>query len=353
MRAWRRAIAVALVGMLGACGQRGGEDSAGSASSDEARTVVVYVSVDDVIARPILDAFEGETGIDVEMRGDTEATKNTGLVQRIRAEKDRPRADVFWSSEVFLTIKLAEEGLLRPFEHEVVADWPERLRDENRLWHAFAQRARVIAYNTERVAPDQAPRTLVDLTRPRWKDRVVVARPQFGTTRGHMAAIHAIWPEPAMKDWLERMRANGVRVVDGNATVVRMIAGGEADIGLTDTDDVWAAQREGWPVAMTYADHGGVDPDEPFRGRTLTIPNTVSLINAGPNVEEGEALAAFLLSERVERMLAESDSHNIPIRPDLASEFPQYAVPEPLEVSYGTIADHMDRAMELCDEALR
>ncbi len=345
------ALCVCAIGVVGGC--RGGEGG-----TDGARRVVVYVSVDDVVARPILEAFEEETGIAVEMRGDTEATKNTGLVQRLRAERESPRADVFWSSEVFLTIKLAEEGLLRPFEHEMVADWPGRLRDEDRLWHAFAQRARVIAYNTERVPEEEAPRELLELMDERWRGRVVMARPQFGTTRGHMAALDAVWSSGGFEHWLRAMQKNGLRLVDGNATVVRMVAGGEADVGLTDTDDVWAGQREGWPVGLTYARHRhpvvvGVSAGAENRIGVLTIPNTVSLIEGGPNPEAGEALAAFLLSPRVERMLAESDSHNIPIRPELAAEFPEYAVPDPMDLSYEAIADHMDEAMRLCDEVLR
>jgi iron(III) transport system substrate-binding protein len=78
-----------VAGWLGACGNAGDGDAA---DAPNAQRVVVYVSADDVVARPILDAFEKDTGIKVEMRGDTEATKTTGLVQRLRAEKERPRA---------------------------------------------------------------------------------------------------------------------------------------------------------------------------------------------------------------------------------------------------------------------
>ena len=340
------------------CGKAGGGGGGGRGDSSgtdgpSAERVVVYASVDDVVARPILDVFEKETGIRVEMRGDSEATKTTGLVQRLRAEQERPRADVFWSSEVFLTIQLAREGVFRPFDDPTVADWPERLRDKDHLWHAFAQRARVLAYNTKRVRAEDAPHMLLELSDPRFRNRIVMARPQFGTTRGHMAAISTIWGDDTMLWWLEQVRNNGLRLADGNSTVVRMIAKGEVDVGLTDTDDVWAAQREGWPVAFNYAEHDGTSSGRPVRGSVLTIPNALALIKGGPHPENAEKLAAFLLSERVERMLAESDSHNVPIRPALAAEFPEYAVPDPLDVPYGEIADHMDAAMRACDEVLR
>ncbi|MBN1964808.1 MAG: ABC transporter substrate-binding protein, partial [Anaerolineae bacterium] len=62
--------------------------------------VVVYVSVDQPHAEPVLARFEEQTGIDVQAVYDTEATKTTGLVTRLYAEREQPQADVFWSSEI-------------------------------------------------------------------------------------------------------------------------------------------------------------------------------------------------------------------------------------------------------------
>jgi hypothetical protein len=51
--------------------------------------VVLYVSADDHIARQVVRAVEQQTGIRVDTLGDTEQTKTTGLVNRLRAEKDK------------------------------------------------------------------------------------------------------------------------------------------------------------------------------------------------------------------------------------------------------------------------
>src|SRR3954469_20597625 len=74
--------------------------------------VVLYTSVDEPIASPIVRDFENQTGIRVRLVTDTEASKSVGLAERLRAEKDHPQADVWWSNEIFLTINLADEGLL-------------------------------------------------------------------------------------------------------------------------------------------------------------------------------------------------------------------------------------------------
>ena len=109
----RRAVAALVVGaaLAPACSER----------SPDAGEVVLYVSADDYVVRPIVEAFEAESGLRVRVLGDTEATKTTGLVQRMRTERDNPRADVFWSSEVYLTIRLADKGLLAPFDDPALA----------------------------------------------------------------------------------------------------------------------------------------------------------------------------------------------------------------------------------------
>jgi iron(III) transport system substrate-binding protein len=62
-------------------------------------TVVVYTAVDEVFSRPIVERFEKEKGIKAMLVPDTEETKSTGLVNGLIAEKERPRADVFWSGD--------------------------------------------------------------------------------------------------------------------------------------------------------------------------------------------------------------------------------------------------------------
>jgi len=60
--------------------------------------VVVYTSVDQVYSEPVIRAFEKRTGILVLPVYDVEASKTTGLVNRLIAERGRPQADVFWKS---------------------------------------------------------------------------------------------------------------------------------------------------------------------------------------------------------------------------------------------------------------
>jgi len=329
------------------------------------QSVVLYTSVDDEFARIVVKEFTQETGITVQLVGDTEATKTTGLIARLKAEAGNPQCDLWWSSEPFGTIELANDGILLPngIAIAVDPDWPADLVAEDHSWIGFASRARVIAYATDRV--DTPPTTLRDFAQPHWKGRIGMARPQFGTTRGHMGILASRWGLPQFERWLTMLKNNTIRMYDGNASVVRAIAMGEIDIGLTDTDDVWAGQRNGWKVDCVYESF-----DSPMELNTLTsggptlLPNTVAIIKNAPNPNNAMNLARFLLSARVETLLAESTSRNIPANPELKELFNVTApdslvAPDPNRVKgqsiypdFSDAASMIPPALDACDRVL-
>lgn len=339
-------------GLLASCERK----QAGAGSG--AGSLTLYCSADSVYAEPIIAEFARRTGVRVDPVFDTEATKTTGLVNRLLSEKDRPRCDVWWSSEPFGTIRLARAGVLTAYTSAAAeasmaqatpAGWPERLRAGDRTWYGFGSRARVIVYNTRAIPSAQPPRTLQDLCDGALKGRIGIARPQFGTTRGHMAAIVAARGGSALEKWLTAAKANSLRLYDGNASVVRAVGTGEIHAGLTDTDDVFAGQREGWPVELVYE-----APGEQAVG-TLVLPNTVALVRAGPaGTAAAGALADFLLSTDVQRMLAQSESHNMPVDPALVREFARFGpgADKLAPVELPAVADSVDAAMEICGRVL-
>ena len=309
------------------------------------KRVILYCSVDQVVAESIVAEFQKLSGIKVLARFDTEANKTLGLVQRIRADAASPVADVFWSSEVFYTIRLGREGLLAAYSGPETADWPALFADPNGRWYGFALRGRVIAYNTKRVGGDEAPKSLEDVLDGKWKGRLVMAQPEFGTTGGDVASWFAHYGDERATEILRALKANDIRLVAGNSTAVRMVAHGQADICFTDTDDVYAAQRNGWPIAMNYLDQAG--------DGALAIPNTAAVIKGAPHPEEAKELMNFLLSERLEEMLVQSDSHNFPVHPALAGQYRSYAIPKALEIDYGRVADRLPKAIETAGRILR
>lgn len=327
--------------------------------------VVLYSSVDDYLLREIVPAYEAASGVRVDLVGDTEATKSAGLAQRLTAERARPRADVWWSSEPFFTIRLTREGILEPgaAAHALghnASRWPHALVADDGAWAGLACRARLLVRHGTRITQDQAPTSLADLTDPRWRARVGIARPEFGTTRGHIAALMLHEGPQRVESWLRAMVANRVRVYAGNATVVRAVAQGEIDLALTDTDDIWAGQRNGWDVQPAFeridpdADAPAPPtPDAPLRSfGALILPNTAGLVRNGPNPDEGRRLLAWILGGEAERFLARSESANIPVHPDVAPEFQHLAIEHAWRPDLERVADLLDDAATMAARVL-
>src|SRR5688500_19879642 len=74
--------------------------------------VVLYTSQDQFYAEPILREFTAATGIEVRPVFDTESAKTAALAHRLRAEKNNPQCDVFWSNEEMHTRMLARDGVI-------------------------------------------------------------------------------------------------------------------------------------------------------------------------------------------------------------------------------------------------
>lgn len=295
----RSSVATLLVGvgMVAGCG--------GQQSSTGTREVTVYVSTDRVFSEPVLQEYEKRSGVRVNAVYDTEETKSTGLANRLIAERNRQQADVFWSNEPVRTLVLKSRGILAAYHSPAADGIPGALIDPEGFWAGFSARIRVIAYNTQLVTRDEAPQSIFDLAHPRWKGKAAVADPRFGSTSFHVAALYAQVGDAMMDDFFRQLRANAVRVVDGNSTVRDLVARGEVQVGLTDTDDVNVAIESGQPVGMVLPDRDGLG--------VPVMPNMVSLIADAPHADEGRRLIDYLLSPDVERMLAESEAVQIPL----------------------------------------
>lgn len=326
---------------------------AGKASKGE---VVLYFSADDPVARPIIAEFEKRTGIAVKAVGDTEAAKTTGLFERLRAEKDRPRADVVWFSEPIRMIKLAKEGLLAPLGTETAKQRPSQYIGTDDLWHGFAARARGFAINTADVAGPPTDEFSPD----QWQVRhayaplfsygmFAVAAPEFGTTGAHFAALYTIWGEYEFQKWCFQNRRQQMRILPSNAEVARAVGMREAAGGLCDADDAYAAQRNGWPVKFVPVRNDLIDLTnrQILAFGPIVLPNTVGVVKNGPNPDNAKALADYLLSADVERMLAQSDWKAIPVRPEVAKDFPQLAIDDVVKFDYEEAADNLDKALAI------
>jgi iron(III) transport system substrate-binding protein len=238
--------------------------------------VVLYTSQDQFYAEPILKEFTATTGIEVRPVFDTESAKTAALAHRLRAEKSHPQCDVFWSNEEMHTRLLARDGVIPADQIKTVGF-----------------RTRQVVINTNLLSLAEAPRSLLELAHEKWRGKVALAYPLFGTTSAHFMALRQNWGEAQFRDWCQALIENGAKVVDGNSVVVRLVGAGECAIGLTDSDDIQAGLNQGFPIAAIS------DFKEQF-----VIPNTISITTGAPHFALAQKLADYLSSPGTLQQLA-------------------------------------------------
>jgi len=243
----------------------------------KAEVLVVYCAQDQVYAQPIFRDFEKQTGRKILVVYDSEAVKTVGLANRLLAERVHPQCDLFWGNEEMRTRQLAKENVFR----------------ETNGWADFGYRSRRIVFNTQHLSPASAPHTLLELTNQTWHGKVALAYPQFGTTAAHFHALRQHWGDEAWQAWCRALAGNKPFLLDGNSMVVKLVARGDAWVGLTDSDDIADGQREGLPIAAC-----------PMNQETLLIPNTVAVTRDARHYEAAQQFFEFLQTrEVVERLI--------------------------------------------------
>ncbi len=307
-------------------------------------SLVVYCAHDAVYAQEILDEFTRQTGLPVQVRFDTEATKSLGLINLIVQERQPPRCDVFWNNELLGMVELREQGLLEPYQGSGWQRIPEQYRDADGYWVGFAARMRVYIFHRDQVpVTEETIRDLIELE----PARIAMAKPLFGTTLTHYTVLWQLWGAERLKAWHADLRLRGLREVDGNAAVKDVVAMGTCDVGFTDNDDFFVALDDGLPVEMlpvrlmsmaanrspadadkattgggSSAAAGQVDSSREAGGLTICIPNTVGIIKGTRRQGAAQRLVDFLTSADTELALARAKSRQIPLGPVDSSQLP-------------------------------
>jgi iron(III) transport system substrate-binding protein len=305
---WKRSLVVlalfVVVALAGTgCGQEessGGSDSQGGSGSEAGSvsgegSLVVYSGRNEELVGPIIERFEEESGIDVEVRyGDT-----AELAATILEEDANSPADVFLSQDAGALGAVADRGLLSPLSGNVLERVEERFRDPDDRWVGVSGRARVVAYNTEALGAEDLPNSILEFMEPEWGGRLGWA-PTNGSFQAFVTALRLIEGEEAAREWLEGIEANYPREYENNLAILQGVASGEIEAGFVNHYYLFQLQEEegGDVPANNYYFRNG-DP-----GALVNVAG-VGILGTSDNAPEAGELLAFLLSEEAQQYFAD------------------------------------------------
>lgn len=278
------AAAMMLAATVAACG-----------GDDENKTLTVYSGRSEELVGPVLDKFTEETGIEVEVRyADT-----AELAATIVEEGDASPADVFYAQDAGALGAVQKRDLFAELPAETLDRVPERFRSPEGYWVGITGRARIVAYNPESVSKAELPKSVFDLTEPRWRGKVGWA-PENGSFQAFVTALRLIEGDERAEQWLKDMVANDVVAFANNSDARDAVAAGEIDVALINHYYVAEARAEAdgdYPVEIHY-----VDGDD--AGSLVNVAGA-GVLESSDKQDDAVALIDFLLSEESQQYFAE------------------------------------------------
>ena len=226
-----------------------------ASSSDDGQTLVIYNGRSHYGDEGVFDAFEAETGIEVEVRGGSSGE----LFDRLEQEGDDTPADVLVTTDLSNLWRADEAGLLEPVTSAALeANVPEELHEADGSWWALSTRMRVPMISTERV--DAADVTSYEsLGDPRFQGRTCLRSSNNEYNQSLVADMLAKRGEDETRSLLESWMANDPDILGSDTDLLSAIEAGDCDLGLTNHYYLARALEEDpdFPVAPAWPDQDG------------------------------------------------------------------------------------------------
>src|SRR5712675_402971 len=236
--------------------------------------VVYYTSIDLPLAEKIAKAFEAAyPGIAVRV----ERTGAERVFQRIGQEyaSNIHAVDVVNSSDAAHFIVWKRDGILAPYVPEDVAKfYPAEHKDIDGQFASFRVWLSIIAYNTNLVKAEEAPKSFADLLDPKWKGKIVKAHPGYSGTI--MTATYQMQRDLGWS-YFEQLAKQNVMQVQSSADPPKKLELGERSVMADGNEyNMFQLKESGKPVEIVY----------PTEGSPLIVgPN--GLLKAAPNPNAG------------------------------------------------------------------
>ncbi len=260
--------------------------------------------------------FTRKTGIKVNrIEGGEDA-----LIERIRNEGDRSPADVLITVDAGRLWRAEQLGLFQPVRSKVLETRiPSPYRHPEGLWFGFSARARIIAYNKERVKPGDIS-SYEDLANPRWKGRICTRSAGHVYNLSLISSLVNYLGEAKTEEWARAVASNLARTPKGGDTdQLKAVAAGECDLGLSNTYYYVRLLKSRRPDEKAVAGKIGVIlPNQKDRGTHVNVSGA-GLLKHAPNREAAVLFLEYLASDEAQNYFA-NGNNEWPVVPSVKLE---------------------------------
>ena len=221
------AVLVALTAALGACASDTPSTPAAEGAADAEGPLVVYSGRKDVLVGPLVERFERETGIDVEVKYGTDAE----LLAAMAEEGAASPADVFWANTEGALVEATDQFVALP---DSLTSKPAAFAPEGGQWVPITTRFRVLAYAPSRVDTSSLPASVMALPGLTPLRGRIGWTPTYSSFQDFISAMRTTEGEPATAAWIDGMKALQPKAYASNSPMLEALEAGEIDVALTN-----------------------------------------------------------------------------------------------------------------------
>ncbi|MFT8246182.1 ABC transporter substrate-binding protein [Roseomonas sp. BN140053] len=291
--------------LLGALAVLGGLLGLGSGvARAQGNSLVMYCGVNEQWCRAAATAFQAQTGIRVDMTRQSAGE----IYARLRAERNNPRADIWFGGTGDPHLQAASEGLTAAYRPEALGqlqDWAQRQaqRSENRTVGIYMG-ALGFGYNETELRRRNlpVPACWADLLKPDYRGEVQMADPNAsGTSWTMLATMVQLMGEDAAFDYLKRLGRNIDQYTSIGAAPAQATARGETLIGIVFQHDAIDAAKQNPAVRVV----------SPCEGTGFEI-GSMSIVQGARHMEEARRFYDWALTPAAQALAASNGSFQLP-----------------------------------------
>ena len=306
------AAALALTaGLLAGCG---------SSSSGSGQSITLYNGQHEQTTDSLVEGFEKQTGIRVNVRNDDEDT----LADEIVTEGSRSPADVVYTENSPALEYLQDKGLLAPVDSSTLAHTPSKWNSSQGDWLGVSARVSVLIYNPNLISASELPSSVTDLADPKYSGKLAFAAGETDF-QPIVTSYARTYGEAAALKWLEAIKSNaGSHVYPDNETIADEVNRGAVAFGVVN-QYYWYRMRaelgaSNVPSKITY-----FAPRDP--GYVLDI-SSAGILKSSRHKADAQKFLAFIVSKEGQEIIAHSISFEYPIASGVSAATPETPLDE-------------------------
>jgi iron(III) transport system substrate-binding protein len=308
----RGAVALGLLlatGLLAACGSASGASSAGSGS------ITLYSGQHEQTTQSLVNAFEKQTGIQVNVRYNDEDT----FADEIIAEEAHPIADVFYTENSPALEYLQEKGLLAPVDASTLAKTPAKYNSPQGDWVGVSARVSVLIYNPSLISAAQLPTSVLQLANPKYKGKLAFAAGETDF-QPIVTSVAKAYGTAEASSWLNGIKANaGSHIYPDNETIADEVNRGAVAFGVVN-QYYWYRMKAELGASNIHSKITYFAPHDP--GYVVDVSGA-AVLKSSKNQADAQKFLAFIVSKQGQEIIAHSISFEYPLDDGVQTAAPE------------------------------